>query len=92
MKRLVAVVDKLITKEIAQEVKSDGGIYMPDEVVEKMKKYYKGEVISAGEKVEGINTGDIVFTHPGHGMEIEVDGVLYRMLHIGEVFGIMKDE
>ncbi|MCK5016832.1 MAG: hypothetical protein KAS32_07135 [Candidatus Peribacteraceae bacterium] len=90
--KLVAVVDKIITKEIIQEIKSPGGIVMPEEVAEKMITYFKGEVISVGEKVEKINVGDVVFTTQGHGLPLVIDGEMFRMLHIGEVFGIMKEE
>ena len=48
-------------------------------------RYLKGEIISVGDSVTGINTGDIVWydKHAGHG--IEFDGNYYYVIKHSDV-------
>lgn len=47
------------------------------------------EVLSVGEKVEGLNIGDSVLIYPGAGKEIKVSGTSFRVISSAEVIVVM---
>lgn len=52
--------------EGAKVVKSEGGILMPTEIVEKNNAMAKGKVLSIGDKVLEVNIGDVVMYEKGY--------------------------
>jgi len=74
----------IIIKKIKEAPKKVGGI----ELTEKQNsdvRYLKGDVISVGNKVEGISEGDTIRydKHAGHG--IEWDDSLYYVITVNDV-------
>ena len=65
-----AVNHYLVIEPVKEEPKKVGGLILTDEVNED-NRYLKAKVISAGNLVEGINEGDIVYydKHAGHGIQ-----------------------
>lgn len=46
------------------------------------------KVISVGDKVDGINEGDIVFTYPGAGHKFNYEGHKYNVVTISDILVI----
>lgn len=74
----------LIVDRIKEAPKKVGGL----ELTEKQDsdiRYFKGEIISTGNLVEGIKDGDIVWydRHAGHGIQFE--DKLYYVLKAGDI-------
>jgi len=74
----------IIIEKIKEEPKKVGGL----ELTEKQDsdvRYLKGRVISVGDKIEGLNEGDIIRydKHAGHGIEW-VD-TLYYVITVKDV-------
>ena len=65
-----AVNHYIIIDLIKNEPKKIGGLILTDEVNED-NRYLKAKVISIGNLVEGIHTGDIIYydKHAGHGIQ-----------------------
>ena len=64
-----AVNHYLVIEPIKGETKKVGGLILTDEVNED-NRYKKAKIISAGNLVEGIKEGDVVYydKHAGHGI------------------------
>jgi chaperonin GroES len=90
MQIIQAVKDKIIVKIMKQEEKTEGGIIVPDSVVNEPQLYT--EVISVGKDVDEINIGDTVLCHRNGGMDIVVKNQIYKVLKDDEVYGIFKKE
>lgn len=70
--------DRVIIEPLPNEIKTKGGIYIPDSYMEKPQR---GIILFCGNKVEEVNVGDTVFygKHAGIPMNInEKDCVLMR--------------
>lgn len=52
-------------------------------------EYSVAEVISVGEKIEGVKTGDTVYYYPNAGKELTIDGVKYRVITSSEVLVVL---
>ena len=65
-----AVNHYLVIEPIKGETKKVGGLILTDEVNE-YNRYKKAKIISAGNLVEGIKEGDVVYydKHAGHGIQ-----------------------
>tara|TARA_A100001515_G_scaffold45729_1_gene35841 strand:+ start:1017 stop:1274 length:258 start_codon:yes stop_codon:yes gene_type:complete len=65
-----AVNHYLVIEPIKGETKKVGGLILTDEVNED-NRYKKAKIISAGNLVEGIKEGDVVYydKHAGHGIQ-----------------------
>jgi co-chaperonin GroES (HSP10) len=65
-----AVNHYLVIEPIKQQQKKVGGLILTDELNED-NRYLKAKVISAGNLVEGIKEGDVVYydKHAGHGIQ-----------------------
>lgn len=59
------------------------------EIRENTPKWEKGEVISIGEKVEGLSLGDKVFIYPKAGKEVTVGGEEYRVISSAEIIVVL---
>lgn len=74
----------LIVDKIKEAPKKVGGLELTEQQDSDVR-YLKGEVISAGNLVEGIKDGDIVWydRHAGHG--IQFNNKLYYVLKAGDI-------
>ena len=75
-----AVNHYLVIEPIKGETKKVGGLILTDEVNED-NRYKKAKIISAGNLVEGIKEGDVVYydKHAGHGIQ-----------HNDKFYGVIK--
>ena len=75
-----AVNHYLVIEPIKGETKKVGGLILTDEVNED-NRYKKAKIISAGNLVEGIKEGDVVYydKHDGHGIQ-----------HNDKFYGVIK--
>ena len=74
----------VIVEKIKEAPKKVGGLELTEDQ-NKDVRYAKGTIISAGDKVEMLNTGDIVHydKHAGHG--IQWKDKLYYVLKLGDI-------
>lgn len=63
----------VVIKKEVEEVKSQSGLIMT-EFTDKSIRYKLGEIISAGEDVFGLDTGDKVYYDSAAGSEIRIEG------------------
>ena len=77
-----AVNHYLVIEPIKQELKKVGGLILTDKVNED-NRYLKAKVISAGNLVEGVKEGDVVYydKHAGHGIQ-----------HKDNFYGVIKQQ
>ena len=77
-----AVNHYLVIEPIKQELKKVGGLILTDKVNEDYR-YLKAKVISAGNLVEGVKEGDVVYydKHAGHGIQ-----------HKDNFYGVIKQQ
>ena len=61
-----------------------GGLELTDKIDDSVR-YLKAKVISAGNLVEGVNDGNIIYydRHAGHGVQVE--DTLYQVIRIQDV-------
>ena len=70
----------IVIKEIKESVKkTDGGLLLTDAHTQDIR-YVKGEVVSPGSAVKGVDKGNTILydRHAGHG--IEIDGEFYLVI------------
>ena len=88
--------DRIIVKRLAQEVKTSGGIIIPDTAKEKPQK---GKVISTGKgrvNDEGkvlpleVKPGDEVLFGKYAGTEFKMDGDEYLMMREEDIYGVLN--
>ena len=74
----------IVIEKIKEAPKKVGGLELTEDQ-NKDVRYAKGKIISAGDKVEMLNTGDIVHydKHAGHG--IEWKDKLYYVITIRDI-------
>ena len=74
----------LIVDKIKEAPKKVGGLELTEDQNQDVR-YAKGKIISAGDKVEMLNTGNIVHydKHAGHG--IQWKDKLYYVLKLGDI-------
>ena len=74
----------LIVDKIKEAPKKVGGLELTEQQDSDVR-YLKGEVISAGNLIEGVKDGDIVWydRHAGHG--IQFNNKLYYVLKAGDI-------
>jgi co-chaperonin GroES (HSP10) len=74
----------LIVEKVKEGPRIVGGLELTDKIDDSVR-YLKGKVISAGNLVEGVNDGDIIYydRHAGHG--VQVDDTLYQVIRIQDV-------
>jgi chaperonin GroES len=91
MKYIQAVKDKIVVRLLKNDEITLGGIIIPEIAMNK-GPHKMGEVISIGNAVEEISVGDtIVFASFG-GQDTLLDNVAYKILALGEVYGILKED
>lgn len=88
--------DRIIVKRLPQEVKTSGGIIIPDTAKEKPQK---GKVVSTGKgrvNDEGkvlpleVKPGDEVLFGKYSGTEFKMDGDEYLMMREEDIYGIVN--
>ena len=74
----------IVIEKIKEAPKKVGGLELTEDQ-NKDVRYAKGRIISAGDKVEMLNTDDIVYydKHAGHGIQWKDD--LYYVLKLGDI-------
>ena len=74
----------IVIEKIKEAPKKVGGLELTEDQ-NKDVRYAKGKIISAGDKVEMLNTGDIVHydRHAGHGIQWKDN--LYYVLKLGDI-------
>ncbi len=74
----------IVIRKIKEAPKKVGGLELTEDQ-NKDVRYLKAEVVSAGDKVEGIKAGNIIRydRHAGHG--IEWNDELYHVINLGDI-------
>lgn len=86
MSDLIAIGDHVIGREII-ETTSKGGIIIP-ETAAPTTPQLECEVVSVGPDVsDSLKVGDMIYCHQRGGQALMIDGVLYKVLKLGEVYG-----
>ena len=74
----------IVIRKIKEAPKKVGGLELTEDQ-NKYVRYLKAEVVTVGDKVEGIEPGNIIRydKHAGHG--IEWNDELYHVINLGDV-------
>ena len=74
----------IVIRKIKEAPKKVGGLELTEDQ-NKDVRYLKAEVVSAGDKIEGIKAGDVIRydKHAGHG--IEWNDELYHVISLGDI-------
>ena len=87
--KVQAVADKVIIRQMnLKEIKTSGGIIVPETAKPMIQPQVYGEVLSVGEEIETIEVGDIIMFHGNGGQAIVLDEFICRALAYGEIYGI----
>lgn len=76
--------DYILTEEIPQETKTEGGLWIPEE-----KYNRKALVIEAAEGLE-VKVGDKIIKTIGKGTEYKTEDKTYEILHINHVLAVIE--
>lgn len=87
--KIQAVKDKIVVQVIKEELKTPGGIIIPEGIRQMPQK--TGVVLSIGEEVKEINEGDIVMFHQQGGQVVLIETVEHRILMYGEVYAVIRE-
>lgn len=85
-----AVSDKVIVRLLRpREIKTSGGIIVPETAKKMVEPQLYGEVLSIGEEVKNVSVGDIIMFHAQQGgQDIVLDEYVCRVLAYQEIYGI----
>ena len=74
----------IVIHKIKEAAKKVGGLELTEDQ-NKDVRYLKAEVVTAGDKIEGIKAGDVIRydKHAGHG--IEWNDELYHVISLGDI-------
>jgi chaperonin GroES len=88
--KVIPLGDRLLIKVIKEEVKTSGGIVLPDSAKEKPQM---AEVIEVSGDIEDkkIKKGDKVIYSKYAGTEIKLDGEEYILINLDDVLAIVED-
>ncbi len=87
----IAVMDKIIVKVLVEQTEvTSGGIIVPEVAKDQLKPQGYGEVLSTGNDVREISTGDIIMFNKHAGMDIIIDRSVCKVLKYEEVYGISE--
>ena len=88
--------DRVVVKRVEEDLKSAGGIIIPDSAAEKPMK---GEIIAVGpgardEKGErvapDVKAGDLVLFGKWSGTEVKIDGTEFLIMKESDIMGIIE--
>ena len=105
MAKIVPVLHRLLVKVQTEQLKTDGGIFLPetDEIKRRQKGKEVGEVVaigptafisSSGEALDKVELGDTVYFVKYAGTEIENPNdkkTNYRLINDEDVIALLKD-
>jgi len=77
---------RVLVKRVEETNTTSTGIIIPDNAKEKPSR---GEVVAISSEVNEIKTGDEVVFGKYSGNEVTLDGELYIVLDIDDIFGII---
>ncbi len=85
-----AVSDKVIVRLLRpREIKTSGGIIVPETAKKMVEPQLYGEVLSVGEEAKNVGVGDIIMFHAQQGgQDIVLDEYVCRVLAYQEIYGI----
>ena len=89
MMKLQGIKDKIVVEIIKEDLKTPGGIIIPEGVRQLPQKM--GKVISIGEEVKEVCVGDIIVFHQQAGQIVLLDSIEYKILMYGEVYAVIKE-
>lgn len=89
--KITPIGERILVKALEVEVKTKGGIVLPDTVSKEQPTI--GEVIAVGddEKLKKITAGQKVIYAKYSGTEIKKDGEKYLVLNYADVLAIIED-
>ena len=93
--KIQPLADRVVIVPIDEEVKTQGGIVLPDNMKEKPQQgkvvaIGSGRVLDSGERVKPeVKEGDIVVFSKYSGDEVKVDGVEYKIIEERNVLAII---
>jgi len=87
--KVQAVKDKIFVQVIKEELKTPGGIVIPEGVRQLPQK--TGVVLSVGEEVKEIKEGDILMFHQQAGQIALIESVEYRILMYNEIYAVVNE-
>jgi chaperonin GroES len=90
MKFIQAVMDKVVIQVMSNEETTKGGIYIPQTALDNAP-HRIGKVISVGKKVEDIVPGDTILFAKFGGQDTILDGIIYKVLGMGEIYGKLAE-
>ena len=88
MSEIIAPIDKVVGIPIAIDIKTEGGIIIPEGGVQ-AEEFIK--LISIGLDVKGYSVGDIVVTNPFAGKVFTIDRKTYKVFHPQELYATIKE-
>jgi Co-chaperonin GroES (HSP10) len=80
---------KMLVLPAEQRNTTEGGIYLPDQAIEKPQE---AEVIAIGDEVTRVPVGSRIVYSRYSGHEVKVDDVIFLILVEDEVFGYFQEE
>ena len=90
--KLQACNDKIVAKEIEQEMKTEGGIVLMESTTKSVFPQIKCEVISVGPDVKSVKEGDVFYTHIQSGQMIAVTkDEFYRVYNDTEIYCVIEE-
>lgn len=91
MKTIQAVKDKVAVELLNYvEDTTEGGIVIPQTVSQNSSHRF-GKVISIGNEVSEISSGDIIAFAKFGGQDIIMNNVIIKILCLGEIYGVIKE-
>ena len=92
MKFIQAVKDKVVVEVLTPESLTKGGLIIPECAADN-SPHRMGIVISVGKDVsEEIKVGDIIVFAKFGGQDTILDGKIYKIVMLGEIYGILKED
>ncbi len=86
-----AIENKVVCRILKQsELKTEGGIIVPDTASTTQQPQIFCEVISVGEMVYELNPCEIIICHPHSGMDIMIGNEIIKVLKVEEIYGYLK--
>jgi len=85
--KLQPLADRIVAKSLEAEVKTSGGLYIPDTAKEKPQV---GEVLAVGKDVKEVHVGDQILYAKYGPNEVKVDGEELLLLKEEDVLAVVK--
>tara|TARA_R100001463_G_scaffold15052_2_gene39397 strand:- start:979 stop:1248 length:270 start_codon:yes stop_codon:yes gene_type:complete len=85
-----AVNDYIVIEKIKEEKKTSGGLLLTDDT-DVDNRYKKGKVVSVGNLAEIIKVNSLVMYDQHAGHDIDVLGVMYRVIKLRDVVLVDED-